>query len=257
MLLHIGAFHLPLATQPQTPWHRLMPRTRVLCVLLLVFAIGLTPDGRWLTWACYGMGLLTMIWLSRVALMPLCQRVSAELLFISTVLLGTLFRDGGEVLWQWGWLRITTAGLVVLGSVGLKATLSLLALNFLTATTSIPALLNALLELRFPPLLVAILASMSRYLTVLVEETKSMQRAAQSRNLMNHPRHKRLIVGNMFGSLFLRTLDRGERVHQAMLARGYQGAPPVAITPVGSSADGVVLTLTAGLTLLGQIWGAH
>src|SRR5689334_24023764 len=49
-----------------------------------------------------------------------------------SVLLGTLFRGGGEVLWSWGVFKITTVGLTVLGSVTLKALLSLLMLNVLT-----------------------------------------------------------------------------------------------------------------------------
>jgi cobalt/nickel transport system permease protein len=253
MLLHVGAFYLNLTAQPQTVWHRLVPRTRVLCALLLVFAIALTPNGRWLTWATYGSTVLTIILLSRIALLPLLRRVGLELVFVSTALLGTLFREGGEVLWQWGWLHITTSGLVVLGSVSLKAALSLLTLNFLITTTSTAALLNALTELRFPALLVAILASMSRYITVLMEETQAMQRAAQSRNLMSNAKHQRMIVGNMFGALFLRTYDRGERVHQAMLARGYQGMLPLTLAPTASRADFMALGLTAGLTILGQI----
>ncbi len=253
MLLHVGAFHHNLIAAPKTGWHRLAPRTRVLCALLWVFAIALTPNGRWWAWATYGTALLTLILLSRIALLPLFRRIGVELVFVSTVLLGTLFREGGEVLWQWGWLHVTTEGLVVLGSVSLKAALSLLALNFLMITTSIPALLNALTELRFPALLVAILAAMIRYVTVLTEEIQTMQRAAQSRNLMSNPRHQRIIVGNMFGALFLRTCDRGERIHQAMLARGYEGVPPPAIVPPPSRADLVALGLTAGLTLLGQI----
>jgi cobalt/nickel transport system permease protein len=254
MLLHVGAAHLTIVSQPESIWHQLIPKTRVLCALLMVFAIGLTPNGQWLTWAIYAGVVMVILGLSRVALGPLLKRVAVELVFIGTVLLGTLFRQGGEVLWQWGWLSITTEGLVVLGSVTTKAVLSLLVLNFLTMTTSIPALLNALLELRVPPLLVAILASMHRYVTVLIEEFTSMQRAAHSRNLMGNPKHQRLVFGNMIGSLFLRTYDRGERVHQAMLSRGYQGLPLAASgTQANRRLDILALTLTLSSALLGQI----
>lgn len=58
MLLHIGAFNLDVDSKNDTPWHSLAPRTRVLCTVLLVFAIALTPDGRWWTWAIYGTGVL-------------------------------------------------------------------------------------------------------------------------------------------------------------------------------------------------------
>jgi cobalt/nickel transport system permease protein len=252
MLLHVGAFHLDIDSKRATPWHTLAPHTRLLCALLIVFAIVLTANGHWWTWAIYGLALLGLVLLSRVTLLVLLKRVAVESVFISVVLLGTLFREGGRVLWAWGPLKITTAGLTILGSVTFKALLSLLVLNVLTLTTSIPALLNALLILRTPPLLVAILASMYRYINVLIGEFNAMQRAAASRNLMGSNRWQRLVVGNMMGALFIRTYERGERVYQAMLARGYQGIPPVEKVPKGGRRDVVALTLTVIVALLGQ-----
>lgn len=253
MLLHVNAFKLDVDSKQTTPWNSLAPRTRLLCTLLGVFAIALTPNGRWLTWAVYGLSVLGVILLSRVTLPVLLKRVAVEFAFIGTVLLGTLFRSGGEVIWSWGLLRITTEGLTVLGSVTLKALLSLLMVNVLTLTTSIPALLNALVALRTPPLLVAIMASMYRYISVLLGEFNAMRRAAASRNLMGSNRWQRLVIGNMIGALFIRTYERGDRVYQAMLSRGYQGIPLVEKVPSGGRRDVLALTLTVIVALLGQI----
>lgn len=252
MLLHISAFRFDIDSQRQTLWHRLTPQTRILGTLLLVFAIALTPNGRWLTWGVYSLGLLAIVLVSQVTLGVLLRRVAIELVFVGVVVLGTLFRDGGEVVWHWGWLRVTSEGLMILGSVTLKAAMSLVLVNVLILTTSIPALLHALAALRVPPLLVAILAAMYRYLAVLTEEFYAMRRAAISRNLLGSRRWQRLVIGHMMGSLFIRTLDRGERVHQAMLARGYTGLPPIAEVVKPTWRDRVVLTLIAALTLSGQ-----
>jgi cobalt/nickel transport system permease protein len=253
MLLHLGAFHLDVDSKLSTPWHRLAPRSRVLCALLFVFATALSPNGRWWTWAAYGLGLVVLIALSRATLTVLLRRVVVESTFIGVVLLGTLFRPGGTVLWQWGWLQITTEGLTVLGSVSLKAFLCLVMLNLLVLTTSIPALLHALIALKMPPLLVAILASMYRYIGVLADEFSTMRRAATSRNLLGSNRYQRLVVGNMIGALFIRTYERGERIHQAMLARGYNGLPPAEAAPLGGRRDQIALTLTTLWMLLGQV----
>lgn len=253
MLLHVGAFKLDVDSKQTTPWHSLAPRTRLLCTLLSVFAIALTPNGRWWTWAIYSLGVLGVIVLSRVTWSVLLKRVAVEFVFIGTVLLGTLFRSGGETIWAWGVLRITTEGLIVLGSVTLKALLSLLMVNVLTLTTSIPALLQALVALRTPPLLVAIMASMYRYISVLVGEFNAMRRAAASRNLIGSNHWQRLVIGNMIGALFIRTYERGERVYQAMLSRGYQGILPVEKIPPGGKRDILALTLTVILALLGQV----
>lgn len=253
MLLQIGGFHLDINSKQITPWHSLAPRTRLLCALLSVFAIALTPNGHWWTWAIYALAVLFVILVSRVTLKALAQRVAVEFAFVGVVLVGTLFRSGGKLIWAWGPFQITTVGLTVLGSVTLKALLSLLILNVLTLTTSIPALLHALVALRVPPLLVAILAAMYRYIGVLITEFNSMRRAALSRNLMASKRWQRLVIGNTIGALFIRTYERGDRIYQAMLSRGYQGLPPVEKLPSGGKRDILALTLTVIWALLGQV----
>jgi cobalt/nickel transport system permease protein len=233
MLLHIGTFHLAIDERQKSPWHDLAPRTRVLCAGLFVFANALTANGHWWTWLVYGLGLLVLIRLSHITGAVFLRRVVVEFLFIGVVLLGTLFRPGETTLFQWGWIHISQEGLTVLGSVSLKAFLSLMMLNLLVLTTPIPALLHALRELRVPPLLVAILAAMYRYIGVLVSEFTAMRRAALSRNLM--------------------TYERGDRIHQAMLARGYTGLPPIEQMPPGGKADILALTLILALLGLGQL----
>jgi cobalt/nickel transport system permease protein len=252
MLLHIGAFHLDIDSQGATPWHKLAPHTRVLCVLLMVFAIALTPNGRWWTWLVYSAGVLLLILSSRVTLAVLFQRVAVEFVFIGVVILGTLFQDQGDVLWSWGYLRITSEGLTALGSVALKSFLSLVMVNILVLTTSVSHLLQALITLKTPWLLVAIMASMVRYLSVLVDEFTSMRRAALSRNLMSSPGWQRLVVGNMIGSLFIRTYERGDRIYHAMLSRGYTGTPTVLKVPKMTKVDKFIVILTVIFLVFGQ-----
>jgi cobalt/nickel transport system permease protein len=252
MLLHINAFNLDIDSKHSSFWHSLAPKTRVLCAFLLVFAISLTPNGQWLTWAIYGAIALGLVLLTKVTLPVLFKRLAVEFAFIVVILFGTLFRSGGEIVWSWGIIKITSEGLMVLGSVTIKALLSLLILNLLTLTTSVPALLNALIALKMPPLLVAILASMYRYIGVLIGEFNAMRRAAASRNLTKSSNWQRQVFGNMIGSLFIRTYERGDRIYQAMLARGYQGVPPVYNLPTGGKRDIVALTLTIIMALLGQ-----
>lgn len=252
MLLHVGAFQLDIDSDRISPWHRLTPQIRIACALLFVFASSLTGNGRWWTWLIYSIGLAILLSVSRITFPVLLRRVAVESTFIGLVLIGTLFRSGGTVVFQFGWLQITTEGLTVLGSVGWKALLSLLMLNLLVLTTSISALLHGMIALKMPPLMVAIIASMYRYIGVLSEEFTSMQRAAASRNLIGSSRWQRLVVGNMFGSLFIRTYERGDRVYQAMLARGYTGLPPVHDFPKPKQADWFALAAMICLVLAGQ-----
>jgi cobalt/nickel transport system permease protein len=252
MLFHIGAFQLDTDSKHQTFWHSLTSPARLLITLIILLGIVLTPNGSWAVWGVYGLVILCLVRLTRVQGNILLRRVALESIFLSVVLLGTLFRRGETVLWSWGWLQITQEGLVILGSVSTKAFLSLIILNLLTMTTSIPDLLNALLVLRTPPLLVAIMVSMYRYISVLVTESQAMQRAAAARNFRGNDHWQRLVLGNMIGSLFIRTYDRGERIYQAMLARGYQGIPtlehPVRVT----RRDRWAIAFTLSLVCLGK-----
>jgi cobalt/nickel transport system permease protein len=109
--------------------------------------------------------------------------------------------------------------------------LSVQAAILLSATTSFPDLLVAMRAVHIPRLLVAILAMMWRYLFVLSDEALRLMRARESRSasdgLNGRPggslAWRGKVTGGMAGSLFVRSLERGERIHAAMNARGYNG----------------------------------
>ncbi len=250
MLFHLGVFQLDTDSEHQTFWHSLTAPARLLIILVLLLGIVLTPNGYWYNWLVYGLVIIGLVAIAQVRINTLVRRVALESIFLSVVLIGTLFRRDGEVVWSWGWLQVTGTGLMILGSVSIKAFLSLILLNLLTMTTSIPDLLNGLLVLRTPPLLVAIMVSMYRYISVLIKEFQAMQRAAAARNFRGSSNWQRLVLGNMLGSLFIRTYDRGERIYQAMLARGYQGIPTQAVATKFTPRDKKIITFTLILVLL-------
>jgi cobalt/nickel transport system permease protein len=252
MLFHVGILHRNAIDRAQTLWQRLAPQTRLLVALILVLAIALTPNAQWFTWALYGVAILWLVFMSQVHLGVLLKRMALESSFVSVAVMGVLFRGGGEIVWQWGGVQVTTAGLTILGSVICKAFLSLLLLNMLALSTPIPDLLQGLKTLRTPPILVAILGSMYRYSMILVDEFHAMHRAALSRNLMGNAQRQRAVVGSVFGSLFIRSYERGERIHQAMLARGYQGLPPTIASDQIQWRDKVAICLSICIALLGQ-----
>ncbi len=70
--------------------------------------------------------------------------------------------------------------------------------------------------------LVATLHFMSRYVHVLLDELGRMIQARRSRSFRRSGPDWGLLTG-LIGVLFLRSMERGERVHAAMLARGWDG----------------------------------
>ena len=108
----------------------------------------------------------------------------------------------------------------------IKGTLGVLASLTLAATTEPQDLLVGLERLRMPQQLVQIMAFMVRYLDVVTDEMHRMKVARESRGFSaRNPRHWPVLARSA-GALFIRSYERGERVHLAMLSRGYTGRMP-------------------------------
>ena len=74
-------------------------------------------------------------------------------------------------------------------------------------------------------LIVQIMGFMIRYLDVVTAEMRRMMVAMRSRGCdPRSPRHWP-VLARALGALFIRSYERGERVHLAMLSRGYTGCP--------------------------------
>jgi cobalt/nickel transport system permease protein len=95
----------------------------------------------------------------------------------------------------------------------------------LAATTEPHHLLQGLERLRLPHQLVQIMGFMVRYLDVVSDEMRRMRIARESRGFTaRNPRHWPVLARSA-GALFIRSYERGERVHLAMVSRGYTGVP--------------------------------
>jgi cobalt/nickel transport system permease protein len=108
-----------------------------------------------------------------------------------------------------------------------KAGLGALASMLFASTTPIPDVLRALHRLRVPSVVVAIISFMFRYLDLLLDQLRRMRHAMVAR--CHDPRWLWQVgpIASSAGTLFVRSYERGERVHQAMLARGYGGTMPM------------------------------
>jgi cobalt/nickel transport system permease protein len=113
-----------------------------------------------------------------------------------------------------GWLSFV--------SILLRFTLTIGALLILIATTSVPALARAANRLGAPRALTSQILGLYRYLFLAVEETQRMLLAWRLRAADGkYPSWR--IFAQMLGQLLLRSLARADRVHTAMLCRGFDG----------------------------------
>jgi cobalt/nickel transport system permease protein len=83
--------------------------------------------------------------------------------------------------------------------------------------------------------MVAIAGFMVRYLEVVGSELSRMRTAMAARGYAPRWIGEIWALGAAGGALFIRSYERGERVHQAMLARGFSGEmPPLRADPASS-----------------------
>ncbi len=209
--------------------HRLDPRVKVATALATIVAIVSLHSLPGLLGA-----LALLLLLCRLAGLPfrhLLARMAWVLPFSASLILVMPFLHPADPLLRLeiGSLTITAGreGVARAMVYALRLAGSVLAATLLTSTTRFHHLLRAMEELKFPAVLIRVVDFSVRYSFVLVDEMQRMQRARQSRGFV--PRHifHRLTAGSLgetVGALFLRSLERAERVHRAMLSRNYTGS---------------------------------
>ena len=207
--------------------HRLDPRTKFMATLLFILVVVLTIPDNWLAYAFYFAVMAILILFSRVPVGHVVRRSLVIMPFVVMIAIFVPFFKEGEVagsynIWLWR-VSVTYSGLQVLWNILAKAWLSILSLILLTSTTKMTNLLKGLEQLRMPKLMVMILSFMYRYIFVLVDEVMRMKQARDSRNFGGGRLWQLRTIGNMIGTLFIRSYERGERVYAAMLARGFDG----------------------------------
>lgn len=210
--------------------HRLDPRVKVVAALAFIVSVALLPDGAWPAYAAAVACLAVVAILARLSLGLVARRSLVGLPFLLAAVT-VLFTIPGRAVWSGPWgLEMTDAGLLRFSSIVARSLISIGAAVLLTATTRFPDILHALRHLKVPAVLVAIIAFMYRYLFVLVDEVERLlrARAARSARVPGQKGGGSLgwragVAGHMAGQLLVRSLDRSDRVYQAMLGRGYRG----------------------------------
>lgn len=223
-----------------SPVHRAAAHLKILALLAFVLLVVATPR-EWF-WAFGGhlLLLLAVIALARVPLRYLLPRLVIEVPFLVFAALVPFVAHGPQVALPlpFGWeVAVSETGLLAAWGFAVKGTLGVLASLTLAATTEPTEVLRGLQRLRLPELLVQIMGFMVRYLDVVSADLTRMLTAMRSRGVdPRSPRHWPALARTL-GALFVRSYERGERVHLAMLSRGYDGRLPPATAAHHHRAD--------------------
>lgn len=225
----LGSLHAPLVT----PVHSIDPMVKLVCLLGFLFAVVATPPPAGPAFGVYALLVVAASAWARLPARVLGRRLLIETPFVMFAVALPFVGTGPhrEVLG----VSVSVSGCWAAWSILAKATLGTAATVVLAWSTPVTDILTGLERLHVPRILTAIAGFMIRYLDLIAAELHRLQIARVSRG--DSPRwfwQGRAIAATA-GTLFVRSFERGERVHDAMLARGFTGAFPattITTTPV-------------------------
>jgi cobalt/nickel transport system permease protein len=222
----VGAGHAHLLYRAaESPVHRLSPQSKLVATVLFVVVVVLTP--REAVWA-FGLHALLLAGTAAAARVPtglVLRRMVVEVPFVLFAVLMPFLSQGERV--DVLGVSLSVSGLWAAWNVLAKATLGVVCSILLAATTDLRSLLVGLERLRMPTLMVQIMTFMVRYGDVIGDEMNRMRIARESRGFAGRDVRALPVLARSAGALFIRSYERGERVHLAMLSRGYTGSLPL------------------------------
>jgi cobalt/nickel transport system permease protein len=199
--------YLDRYARSSSPVHRLRAIWKVVAAVAIIVLVVLSPVNWTALFMIVVCALGVIVALSKIPLRFVLTRLLFAEPFIIGVGLLTLFQP---------------TGVLVFLKIAVKGNICVLTMVLLSNTTPFSSLLVVLQRMKVPHLFISILALMYRYIFLLVDQANRMRIARRSRTM----RRGRLIAwrsgAGIVGQLFIRSMERAERVYVAMTARGWQ-----------------------------------
>ncbi|MBC8440231.1 MAG: cobalt ECF transporter T component CbiQ [Deltaproteobacteria bacterium] len=200
--------------------HKLDPQIRILALIVLSFAAALC-DNLYLAVIYFVISiiLISLAGLNRIDVLKRLKPLFWFLLMIWIILPLTF---DGDIMYRFYWLKITYQGLILCCKITIKSITIMLIFVALIATMTIASLGSGLHRIHVPDKMVFLILMSYRYISVIEEEYKRLLRAAKFRGFKPGTNvHSYKTFAYIAGMLFVRASLRAQRVHQAMLCRGF------------------------------------
>ena len=208
--------------------HLLPSHLKILAVLAFISVSVSTPITRWPAFIAFFLLLVATAYASKIPLLLLFKRALIEIPFIFFAILMPFFGTGEK--FEIAGIELYREGLLAGISIVVKGTLGVLAAVILSTTTTAREILRGLERLKLPAVMVQIASFMLRYVNVISDEMERMKVARESRGFIATGIKHWKVIATSAAALFIRSYERGERVHLAMLSRGFDGNLPTLVT---------------------------
>jgi len=200
--------------------HRLDPRTRIIAAIILSFATALC-DNLYLAVLYFVISIL-LITMAQLKPVDVVKRLKPLFWFLLMIWIMLPLTVDGDILYRFYGLKITGQGVVLCCQITIKSITILLLFVALIATMTIASLGNGLHRIHVPDKMVFLVLMSYRYISVIEDEYKRLLRAAKFRGFIPGTNvHSYKTFAYLAGMLFVRASLRAQRVHQAMLCRGF------------------------------------
>lgn len=230
------------------PLRRLDPRVKILAGTAFSFLVALSNRPETLLPA--GALALCLLVTARLPAREVFRRAAAVNGFILFLWLVLPWTVPGKVLVRLGPFLVTEEGVRLAGLITWKCNAILAAFLSLLATESPFTLFHALAHLRVPNKIVQLLFFCGRYVHLFMSEAQRLRTAMRIRGFAPRTNlHTYKSYAYLVGMLLVRSVDRSERVHRAMLCRGFTGAFPTFVNFRFRRADGWFALFFAGMLL--------
>ena len=222
--------------------HSLPSHLKIIAVLLFVLVVVSTPITYWPAFVIFLALVIAAATAGKISIFTLSKRALIEVPFIFFAVLMPFFGTGER--FELGPFNLYREGLLAGLSIVAKGTLGVLSAVILSTTTTAREILRGLERLRLPTIMVQIASFMLRYVNVISDEMERMKIARQSRGFDATGVKHWKVIATSAAALFIRSYERGERVHLAMLSRGFDGElPHTEVKSVGAQAWLIALTI--------------
>ena len=202
--------------------HGLDPRIKLVQAFILSVILALCSS--FPTLAAGIVGAMIFYFLSRLPMQKLLSRLLVINTFIFFLWAVLPFSYPGETVFSLGPLSASREGLYLAMQITLKANAIMIIFIALVSTIPVPTIGYALQQLGLPEKLTYLLIFSFRYIFLLEEEKNRLLRSLKVRGF--RPRtnlHTYKSYACLLGLIIVRSWDRAEQVHKAMLCRGFQG----------------------------------
>lgn len=195
-----------------------------MALVAFLLVVVTTPITHVWSYAAYFGLIFTAILIARLPLFTVLRRSLIEIPFVLFALLMPFFGTGES--YELAGFTLYREGILAGTAIVAKGTLGVLGAITLSSTSTAREILRGLERLHLPALMVNIASFMLRYLNVVTDEMERMRIARASRGFEARGIRDWRILASVIATLFMRSYERGERVHLAMLSRGFTGVIP-------------------------------